>query len=193
MKIFVFCGLIIWSPLGWSQTQSLQSTEEESKFLLSTGVLYSTASSSSGSFSGPCLNMNGSYLLNSKWGASFAFAQAFGQGGGLVSLYSAFQSSLNYSLWGSRQSLERNISVDGRRVLHEKVARSRSLEIGAGFDQVWFNGTTNVFPASGFAVSFAGCFKYGKYWIRPELRISSLTTGLGLSLMLTSVGAAFEF
>jgi len=171
----------------------IQSSESVSRFLFYAGVLYAQASSPTGSLSGEGVNVRASYLPSDKFDLSLGFTQALTVAGSPTSLFSGFTSDISYSILGSQRELENTIIVDGHPAVFEKKARTWSLNAGLGFDQYWFNGSSNVYPASGLALSVSSSLPLWGIWIRPEFRVDRLTTGFSQSVTVNSFYLNFEF
>lgn len=202
MKKFLALSLILLAPRVWSQETSGESFDElNSKYKVS---LNSEASrltfGAYGQFSsftrqginlvGWTLEVPATYALTDSLAAQISISQSIDLSKSLTVLFTGFHFGGAYAFSGSFVRKKSDILVNGSNVVSVSNTEGTLLAVEGGLDQILFNGSGRVVPATGFSVSLRSDFdifgfrssamaRYGALVITDE-PVAMLTAGLGL-------------
>lgn len=70
-------------------------------------------------------------------------------------IYSGVSGFLRYSIFGELSSIRQVLSSNGVAIVTRERERSNRLSVGIGLEQLFLNGSQNVYPAAGISASVA--------------------------------------
>lgn len=172
-------------------TYRVELDERESRFLLGVYGQVSQFSFEGRGLLGSAVEVSASYALTHKVAANFSVAQALDPSS-LSILYTGFRVSGGYAFFGNFIQRESVLQVGGQTSFISKLGRGPLFAADIGMEQLLFNGTGRIVPATGVSagvrydrslwrlnVSFIA--RYGQLVIA-EKTSSMVSGGVGLMM-----------
>lgn len=142
------------------------------------------------SFSGNSFEVTAGYALSEKFAYNLNLMQALDLADGASVLYSGIRTSVSYALKGDIYSRRSTVMVNGAPSVSITPFQEPNLLFDFGVDQIFFNGTTRVAPATGFSAGaqyartvynyrLALMARYGALKVSND-PVDLLTAGIGL-------------
>ncbi len=131
------------------------------------------------------------YFFSNRWSVQGDAAQTLDTS--MAYLYTSFRTEIFYTLSGYPIESGKELRFDGKRVIRPVSQSCHAWFLGAGLEQLLFNGSTTVYPATGANLScgyqfnafghlYAGILKYATYTVNTQ-PATSVTLNLVLNLM----------
>lgn len=174
IALLVLCSFPVHSLRADPLDLSL--VEHDSKSQLTIGLELAKVAIGSQSLSGGGLRFGYEYGISDKWSILPAVSLVFSAGGSGY-LYSSIEGSFRYSLTGSLKSTQREINNHGTPIISEKEAQTNRFSLSLGFEQLFLNGATTVYPAAGIAAGVAYSFQFLHHWSEVSLRDAQMSAG----------------
>lgn len=173
-----------------SSDYRLELVDFESRFLLTVYGQVSQFNYSGEELLGSAIEANAAYAVSPTFAAGLSISQALDPSAGLAILYTGIRAAGSYAISGSFIQKESVLSVDGKTNFISTFGKGSLLATDFGLEQLIFNGTSRIIPATGFSaglrydiilfganVSFSG--RYGQLVISEKLA-SMMTVGGGI-------------
>lgn len=142
------------------------------------------------SFTGNPFEVLAGYALTTKIGFNFNVMQALDLANGAEVLYTGIRTSAAYTFIGENFSKRSTVLVNGAPSVMIAPFQEPTFQADFGFDQIFFNGTSRVAPATGMSAGVQYAKTISTYRVAAMLRYGSLkvnndavdliTAGLGL-------------
>lgn len=141
------------------------------------GFEYAMLTTSLETLSGYGMQIGYRYVLTHRWCLDASLSQIYGSGAGagFSALYSGINASVRYAPFMEFSQKKREVLYEGRRVVEETSENNRTLAVGLQMNQLFLNGNTSVYNATGLGVVVSYDTVLWSYRVRPELRYGMLS------------------
>ncbi len=146
-----------------SQRNSLNSTHTIFRSELSLGLEFAQVQFNTSSASGIGIGLAYQYAFAPRWAIRPQISQVLSVSGDGY-LYTAFGGFVTYAVRGGYIWGQTETSFNGRLISSVSTPRQPTISVGAGFEQLFLNGTQNVFAAPGLALTGSSTQKFGSRW-----------------------------
>ena len=150
--------------------------EKESRFFITIYAEFSNFINQSGNLVGAAFEAMANYALLDDVALGLSLTQALNMEGGLSITYTGLRATTGYALMGRYVQREALLSVDGQTTFVSTSGQGALFAIDAGLNQLMFNGTTRIVPATGLSIGM----RYDRNWSRWTI---SLTAAYGSLVM----------
>jgi hypothetical protein len=170
LLISVFLSSQVWASEATSSLQVVQ-TINHGKFFA--GGEVASLQSPNESLSGFGMQVGYQYLLSSRLSFDGSLSQIYGKG--ITALYSGIVVSARWAPFKEFALNRTEILFEGKGVYEERPSTSNVFAIGVQFNQLFLNGVTSVYNATG--IGFVASYET-RFWerqVRPEVRFAQMT------------------
>ena len=187
-------GMFIGLAFPAMAQESLKVSSESKRVQVALTAEYSYFSGAS-SLSGMGPNFSIRYAVDRKLGIGISMAQGLTIDQGLAALYSSFRSSVYWALNGSFTKENKIYEFAGRPMISVTGSRKKLVYLMGSFEQYLLNGTTQVFPATGFSISLGmELFRISNVDVIAELGLGLLVLDNRTSIPFNArLGGAWSF
>ncbi len=167
---------------------------KEQRFNVGLFGQFSSFSRAGQSFVGNPFEVLAGYALTEKIGFNINLMQALDLANGATILYTGIRTSGSYNLMGQNFSKRSTVMINGVPSVSVAPFQEPTFSLDLGFDQLFFNGTSRVAPATG--ASFGGQYArtFNIYRVAAMARYGHLTVNDSqVSLITAGVGLIYRF
>lgn len=196
LSILLLLTLISWEAIadGDNLFYDLNTKTTDQKNFLSIGPEISSISGGEEGLQGFGAAIQYSHAFDDDWGAGITLSQHFNGGGGTGTvLYSGLSAKATYAIFGSLKGTNQSVRYKGRPILTTNRLVSNVLTVGLSIDQLFLNGTDQVYPATGAVLSTSYQTELFGTRIKPSLGFGNLTGPRDEGLSIIKVGILFNF
>lgn len=166
--------------LGISSTASamdMRLDETQNRSFLSASGEYSqfNLDEGAGKIAGSGLKIDFTHAFSEKTSLEMYLASALNTSGG--SSFTGLGGYMFYNIFGNCCVSQRVVYIDGKPLISESSRKGQSLQVGAGLDQFFLNGSKSVYSSSGVGVAAVYQFALFNYNFKAEARQSQMTAG----------------
>lgn len=151
----------------------MQQEYERSDLLFGTEM--SSLSSTNGNLTALGARLGLDYSLDSSWSINPNLALVYEVGGQMTYLYSGVNGMIRYNWFHSNLNPRKELYYNEKPVVLESNSKSSKLVTMFGVEQLFLNGSTNVFPAAGATFGIGYVDSVWGQWTELSLRYSALS------------------
>ncbi len=114
------------------------------------------------------------FALDPRWSILPSLALVASTAGNTSLLYTGLGAELRYSVFGTYQSSRSDIYSHEKLLKSELSLPTQRLSLALGLDQLFLNGTSQIYPASGITIGAMFSFQAFSNWFEVSLKKSLL-------------------
>jgi hypothetical protein len=191
---YILAALISFSANAFarSEVSSLQVVKNPRSGSFYAGLEFAMLQTSLESLTGYGLQVGYRHVLTSRWALDASLAQIYGSGSSsaLAALYSGLTASVRYAPLAEFAQERSEVLFEGRRIFGETSENNRTLAVGLQMNQLFLNGSSSVYNATGLGAVVSYDTRMLGYRVRPEARYGLLSAG---NADMTAIFANFLF
>lgn len=177
LLLAAFLALNCASALATTEVSSIQVVKNNKPGAFFAGLEFASLQTSLESLTGYGVQVGYRHILTSRWALDASLAQIYGSGAsGLAALYSGINASVRWAPFVEFAQDRNEILFEGRRIFEETSENNRTLAVGLQMNQLFLNGSTSVYNATGLGVVLSYDMRLWGYRVRPEARYGMLST-----------------
>lgn len=135
----------------------------------------SSLHSSSDTLTGYGLLVGYNYILSGRWALDATLSQIYGTGQGLTALYTGISASARWAPFREFFQGKSALIYEGQRVFEEVSANDGVVGIGLQMNQLFLNGNSSVYNATGLGAILTYDTRVWGRSVRPDLRYAIMT------------------
>lgn len=175
--IFVMTLFYAWPAFAIDPTTSIQVIRNEKRNSFFGGAEIASLQSRNQSLIGYGAQVGYRYVLSPQWAFDASLSQIFSRSARMSALYTGIAASARYALTNQFDNPQSSILFDGKRIVTETTTIENVWSLGLQTNQLFLNGETFIYNATGLGVSLTYDFKAFGIPLRPELRYSVMAAG----------------
>lgn len=133
------------------------------------------------SLSGYGLQVGYQYVLTGRYAVDASLSQIYGSGAGgsgLTALYSGISAAFRWAPFREFSQNKSDILFEGRKIFQETIKNESLWSFGIQMNQLFLNGDTSIYNATGLGVVVSYDTNAFGYDIRPEFRYAMMTANV---------------
>jgi hypothetical protein len=179
-------------PADLFKTSSFQSYEQYDRTDFLVGGEYVSLKNAASQLSGMGVRLGVDYALDPRWSINPNLALVYNADKFSTYLYSGINGLLGFNWKQNNMLPKKEISYAGKSIFSQTNSRAAKIITFVGIEQLFLNGSVNVYPAAGVTAGLKYVDSFWGTWTEFTLRGSSLTANnLPLTAMYLNVSFLF--
>ena len=134
------------------------------------------------------------YAMNPKLSVNFGVSQALDTANGLSALYTGIRTAAAWAVKGSAYGRKAILNVNGEPTYSVVRTHDPLLSVETGLEQIFFNGSTKVSPATGYSLGLRYDFSAWKVRVSTMARMGNLKiSSEPVTLTIFGAGLLYRF